>query len=63
MIFVNISGISREVLIDSGPASNLISNDTVTELGLKIELQSCTRRLHAHGGRDVNEVSDRSFGI
>ena len=61
VISVNIGGISREVLIDSGSASNLISKDTVQELkhqGLKIELQPCTKRLYAYGGREV-EVEGR----
>ena len=43
-------------LIDSGSASNLISMDTVRELkhqGLKIELQPCTKKLHAYGGREL----------
>ena len=56
VISVNIGGISREVLIDSGSACNLISKDTVQELkhqGLKIELQPCTKRLYAYGGQEV----------
>ena len=53
---VKIGGISRDVLIDSGSASNLISKDTLQELeyqGLKIELKPCTKRLYAYGGREL----------
>ena len=44
------------MLIDSGSASNLISIGTVHELkhqGLKIELQTCTKKLYAYGGREL----------
>ena len=44
------------MLIDSGSASNLISMDTVRELkdhGIKIELQPCTKKLYAYGGREL----------
>ena len=56
VISVKIGGISRDVLIDSGSASNLISKDTLQELeyqGLKIELKPCTKRLYAYGGREL----------
>ena len=58
MISVNIGGISREVLVHSGTASNLIIKDTVQELKhqeLKIKLQPCTKSLYAYGGREVND--------
>ena len=48
------------MLIDSGSASNLISMGTVQELrhqGLKIELQPCTKKLYAYGGREL-EIED-----
>ena len=53
---VKIGGISKDVLIDSGSASNLISKDTLQELkyqGLEIELKPCTKRLYAYGGREL----------
>ena len=53
VISVTIGGISRDMLIDSGSASNLISKDTLQELeyqGLKIELKPCMKRLYAYGG-------------
>ena len=56
VISVKIGGISRDVLIDSGSASNLISKDTLQELkyqGLKIELKPCTKRLYVYGGREL----------
>ena len=56
VISVKIGGISRDVLIDSGSASNLISKDTLQELeyqGLKIELKPCTKKLYAYGGREL----------
>ena len=56
VISVKIGGISRDVLIDSGSASNLISKDTLQELkyqGLKIELKPCLKRLYAYGGREL----------
>ena len=56
VISVKIGGISRDVLIDSGSASNLISKDTLQELEyqmLKIELKPCTKRLYAYGGREL----------
>ena len=54
VICVSIGGVNRDVLVDSGSGSNLISMDTVKELkqqGLKIQLQPCTRKLYAYGGR------------
>ncbi|PFX13293.1 Uncharacterized protein K02A2.6 [Stylophora pistillata] len=56
VISVKIGGINRDVLIDSGSASNLISKDTLQELkyqGLKIELKPCLKRLYAYGGREL----------
>ena len=56
VISVSIGGVSRDMLIDSGSASNLISMDTVQELkyhGLKIEVQPCTKKLYAYGGREL----------
>ena len=56
VISVSIGGVSRDMLIDSGSASNLISMGTVQELkhqGLKIELQPCTKKLYAYGGREL----------
>jgi len=34
-MLVKIGGINRDVLIDSGSASNLISKDTLQELSIK----------------------------
>ena len=54
VICVSIGGVNKDVLVDSGSGSNLISMDTVNELkhqGLDIELQPCTRKLFAYGGR------------
>ena len=56
VIPVSIGGVSRDMLIDSGSGSNLISMGTVQELkhqGLKIELQPCTKKLYAYGGREL----------
>ena len=53
VISVKIGGISRDALIDSGSASNLISKDTLQELryrGLKIELKPYKKGLYAYGG-------------
>jgi len=47
VITVKIGGISKDVLIDSGSASNLISQDNFKELkqkGLKADLQSCSKK-------------------
>ena len=60
VISVKIGGISRDVLIASGSASNLISKDTLQELayqGLKIEFKPCTKRLYAYGGRELGVES------
>ena len=56
VIPVSIGGVSRDMLIDSGSGSNLISMGTVQELkhqGLKIELQPCKKKLYAYGGREL----------
>jgi len=56
VILVKIGGISRDALIDSGSASNLISKDTLQELeyqGLKFELKPCKKRLYAYGGLEL----------
>ncbi len=54
VICVSIWGVNRDFLVDSGSGSNLINMDTVKELrqqGLNIQLQPCTRKLYAYGGR------------
>ena len=64
VISVKIGGISRDVLIDSGSASNLISKDTLQELkyqGLKIELKPCKKRLYAYGGLACKQVLRMGF--
>ena len=51
VVAVKIGGIRKEVLVDSGSASNLISRDELKSLqsqGLKIELQSCSKKLYAY---------------
>ena len=56
VIFVSIGGVSRNILIDSGSASNLVNLSTVQELkhqGLKIQLQPCKKQLYAYGGREL----------
>ena len=56
VISVNIGGISRDVLVDSGSTSNLISKDTLQKRkcqGLKVELKPSTKRLYAYGGREL----------
>ena len=56
VISVSIGGVSRNMLIDLGSPSNLISMGTAQELknqGLKIELQPCTKKLYAYGGREL----------
>ena len=53
VVTVKIGGISKEVLVYSGSASNLISHDELKNLqsqGLKIELQLCSKKLYAYGG-------------
>ena len=54
-----IGGIRKEVFIDSGSTSNLISWDELKNLqsqGLKIELQSCSKKLYAYGGQKLEVV-------
>ena len=56
VISVSIGGVSRNMLIDSDSASNLVNLSTVQELKhqwLKIELQPCTKKLNAYGGREL----------
>ena len=56
---MKIGGIRKEVLVDSGSASNLISRDELKSLqsqGLKIELQSCSKKLYAYGGQKLEVV-------
>ena len=51
--------ISKDVLVDSGSASNLISQDELKNLqsqGLKIELQLCSKKLYAYGGQKLEVV-------
>ena len=51
VVTVRIGGISKDVLVDSGSASNLISQDELKNLqsqGLKIELQLCSKKLYAY---------------
>ena len=53
MSLVKIGEISKEVLIDSGSASNLISEDNFKELiqrGLNAELQPCSKKIYGYGG-------------
>ena len=59
VVTVKIGGISKEVLVDSGSASNLISQDELKNLqsqGLNIELQSCSKKLYAYGGQKLEVV-------
>lgn len=56
---VKIGEISKDVLIDSGSASNLISQDNFKELirrGLKAELQPCSKKLYGYGGQELEVV-------
>ena len=56
---MKIGGIRKEVLVDSGSASNLISQDELKNLqsqGLNIELQSCSKKLYAYGGQKLEVV-------
>ena len=59
VVTVKIGGIRKEVLVDSGSASNLISQDELKNLqsqGLNIELQSCSKKLYAYGGQKLEVV-------
>ena len=59
VITVKIGEISKDVLIDSGSASNLISQDNFKELiqrGLKAELQPCSKKLYGYGGQELEVV-------
>ena len=56
VISVSIGGVSIDMLVDSGSTSNLISMSTLWELkhqGLNVELQPCTKKLYAYGGREL----------
>ena len=53
VISVSTGGVSRNMLIDSGSAGNLVNLSSVQELkhhGLNIELQPCTKKLYAYEG-------------
>ena len=59
VVAVKIGGIRKEVLVDSGSASNLVSQEELKNLqsqGLKIELQSCSKKLYAYGGQKLQVV-------
>ena len=59
VVTVKIGGIIKEVLVDSGSASNLISQDELKYLqsqGLKVELQLCSKKLYAYGGQKLEVV-------
>ena len=56
---VSIGGVTKEVLIDSGSVSNLMGEEIFQELtclGLKSELQHCTKKLYAYGGQELEVV-------
>ena len=57
---MKIGGISKDVLVESGSASNLISQDelkkTLQSQGLKIELQLCSKKLYAYGDQKLEVV-------
>ena len=53
---VNIGGISREVLVDFGSASNLVRMGEFNELvpkALKVELQPCSKKLYGYVGQEL----------
>ena len=53
---VSIDGIVQEVLIDSGSVSNLMGEDDFQKLknaGFKGNLEHCSRKLFAYGGREI----------
>jgi len=57
---VSIDGIVQEVLIDSGSVSNLMGEDDFQKLknaGFKGNLEHCSRKLFAYGGRQIEVVS------
>ena len=59
VVTVKIGGIRKEVLVGSGSASNLISRNEFKNLqsqGLKIELQSCSKKLYVYGGQKLEVV-------
>ena len=59
VITVKIGGISKEVLIDSGSASNLISQADFKGLkqkGLKVALQPSNKKLYSYGGQGLEVV-------
>ena len=56
---VSIDGIVHEVLIDSGSVSNLMGEDDFQKLknaGFKGNLEHCSRKLFASGGREIEVV-------
>jgi len=56
---VSIDGIVQEVLIDSGSVSNLMGQDdfqTLENAGLKGNLEHCSRKLFAYGGKEIEVV-------
>ena len=56
---VRIDGIVQEVLIDSGSVSNLMGEDDFQKLknaGFNGNLEHCSRKLFAYGGREIEVV-------
>ena len=60
LVSVSISGITKEVLVDSGSVSNLIGEGIFQELhacqGFKAELQHCRKKLYAYEGQELEVV-------
>ena len=56
---VSIDGIVQAVLIDSGSVSNLMGEDDFQKLknaGFKGNLEHCSRKLFAYGGREIEVI-------
>ena len=56
---VSISGIVMEELIDSGSVSNLMGEDDFQKLkglGFKGDIQHCSKKLFAYGGKKVDVI-------
>ena len=56
---VSIDGIVQAVLIDSGSVSNLMGEDDFQKLknaGFKVNLEHCSRKLFAYGGREIEVI-------
>ena len=59
VVSVSINGIDKDVLIDSGSVSNLISLNEYNQLkaqGLQASLKNCDRKLFAYGGKKLEVV-------